>query len=149
MSLRERLDEDMKQAMRSKDADRLLVIRHLRSEIKYQEIERQKPSDDAAIAEMLSKQAQKRRESIEMFKQGNRQDLVDKEEAQLKVIMEYLPKQMTEAEVRVIAEKTVAEVGAKGPQDIGKVMGKLAPQLKGKADGKMINEVVQSILKRQ
>ena len=123
MSLRSRLDEDLKQAMRDKNAARRDVLRYLRSEIHNQEIASQNTLDDDGIQAVLVKQAQQRRDSIEAFKEAGRSDLVESEEAGLAIVMEYLPQQMTPDEIRELARSVVGEVGAAGPGDMGKVMG--------------------------
>jgi hypothetical protein len=110
------------------------------------EIDQRKAIDDAGVISVLEKEAKKRRESIEAFEKGNRQDLVDKEKAELVMIMEYLPKQMGRQEIVEAARRVIGEVGAKGPNDKGKVMSKLMPQLKGKAQGQEINDVVVELL---
>jgi hypothetical protein len=103
--------------------------------------------DDAGVQVVLQKQAKMRRDSIEAFKKGERPELVAKEEAELAVISGYLPQQLTEAEVRVIAERVVAETGASGPRDMGKVMPKVLAETKDRADGKQVSGVVQALLK--
>ncbi len=146
MSLKETLASDQQKAMRSGDAVRLSTLRLLRSAIEYEEIARGKPLDDAGVQEMIGRQAKQRRESIEAYRKGNRQELASKEEAELKVLLQYLPQQMGPDEVRALAQKVIAEVGAKGPSDKGKVMGRLMPQVKGKAEGTVVNQVVTELL---
>ena len=147
MSLRKKLQDDLKDAMRKGDATRRSTIRLLRSEIGNQEIARQADLEDDDVIDLLGKQAQQRRDSIEAFKQGNRQDLVDKEEAELAIILQYLPKQMPHDEITTLAQQAVEEIGAAGPQDMGKVMGRLMPQVRGKAQGKDVSAVVSELLK--
>ncbi len=147
MSLQERLQQDLKEAMRKGDAPRRSLIRYLRAQIQDQEIARRTTLDDDAIIGLLGKQAQQRRESIDAFKRGNRQDLVDKEEAELAMIMEYLPQQLSEEELASLAKDAIEEAGASSPRDIGKVMGLLMPQIRGKAEGKAASAVVSSLLK--
>ena len=146
MTLQERLQDDLKQAMRSRDVIRRSVIRFLRSEIRNQEIARQATLDDEGVTEVLGRQAQQRRDSIEAFREGNRQDLVDKEEAELNVILEYLPQQLSGEEISSLARTVIEEVGATGSRDIGKVMGKLMPQVKGKAEGRAVSQAVSELL---
>ena len=133
--------------MRSGDSLRRSVLRYLRSEVHNEEIARQGELDDEAVTGVLSRQAQRHRDSIEAFQQGNRQDLVDKEEAELAVILEYLPEQMSGDAITEIARKVIADLAASGPQDMGRVMGALMPQLKGKAQGKEVSSVVTELLK--
>lgn len=146
MGLRERLEEDLKKAMREQDVVRRSVIRFVRSEVHNEEIALQKPLDDAGIVGVLSRQVRQRRESIGEFRKGKREDLVQREEAELAVIQEYLPTQLTMEELTALAQGVVREMGAKGPGDKGKVMGKLMSQVRGKADGSAVNEVVSKLL---
>ena len=148
MLLRERLDDDLKDAMRKRDALRRSVIRIVRAEIRNAEIAGRTDLDDDGIIRVLGRQAQQRRDSIEAFSQGNRPDLVDKEKAELAVILEYLPQQMTSEEIRSVAARAIEEVGANGPQDMGKVMGKLMPEVRGKAEGQEVNAIVTELLRR-
>ena len=146
MSLRSRLDEDLKQAMRDKNVALRDVLRFLRSEIHNQEIASQKPLDDDGIRSVLVKLAQERRDSIAAFKEAGRTDLVEAEETGLSIVMEYLPQQMTPDEIREIALTVVKDVGAAGPRDIGKVMGPLISRTRGRANGREVSEVVKEIL---
>ncbi|MFC1928547.1 GatB/YqeY domain-containing protein [Chloroflexota bacterium] len=144
--LKESLNNDLKQAMRGGDNVRRSVIRLVLAAIKNAEIARQAALEDSDILGILAKEARQREESIEAFKQGNRQDLVVKEEVELAVLREYLPRQMTREEVMTEARRVIEEVGAQGPGDKGKVMHKLITQLKGSADGREINTVVTELL---
>ena len=146
MSLRSRLDEDLKQAMRDKNVARRDVLRYLRSEIHNQEIASQSTLDDNGIQAVLVKQAQQRRDSIEAFRQAGRSDLVYNEEVGLSIVMEYLPQQMTAEEIRELALTVVKNVGAAGPTDMGKVMGPLVRQTRGRADGRQVSDAVREIL---
>jgi len=145
-SLKQKLTADLKQAMRSGDKTRRSAIRLLMAAIGNAEIARQTTLEDADILGIIAKEVRQRRESIEAFKQGNRQDLVAQEEAELAVLQEYLPQQMTREEIVAAARRIIAEVGAGGPVDKGKVMPKLIAQLKGRADGREINVVVSELL---
>ena len=149
MTLQDKLQQDLNDALRKGDKLRLSVIRMVRSSINYAEIAQQKKLDDPGVIEVLAKEAKQRRESIAEFTKGNRPDLVSKEEAELAIVMEYLPKQMSREEIVALARQVAQEVGAKGPAEKGKLMSKLMPQLKGKADGKLVNEVVMEILAGQ
>ncbi|MBU2535363.1 MAG: GatB/YqeY domain-containing protein [Chloroflexota bacterium] len=144
--LKQKLSDDLKQAMRSGDTVKRGAIRMLMAAMNNVEKARQAELKDSDIFGVIAKEVRQRRESIEAFKQGNRQDLVDKEEAELAILQEYLPQQMTREEVVEAARKVMAEVGAEGPGDKGKVMPKLMAQLKGQADGREINEVVSELL---
>ena len=147
MTMKTRLTDDMKQAMRDRDVLRRDVIRYLRSEVRNQEIRDQKELDDAGVIQVLARQAQQRRDSIEAYGDAGRQDLVEKEESELSVIMAYLPQQMTTEEITALVQQVVAEVGASGPADMGKVMGAIMPQVRGKAEGREVNAIVQQTLR--
>ncbi len=147
MLLSEQLTEDLKGAMRSGDTLRRDVVRYLRSAVKNLEIQRQKPADDEAILELLGQQAKQRRDSIEAFTKGGRDDLVTKEQAELAIIMGYLPAQLTDEEITEIAATAIDEINASGPQDMGKIMGRIMPQVKGKSDGKKVSGIVAALLR--
>ena len=115
MTMKAKLEDDLKQAMRSRDTVRRDVIRYVRSEIRNQEIRVQEDLDDDGVVQVLSRQAQQRRESIEAFAEGNRADLVEKEQAELAIIMEYLPQQMTRDDIAELVQQVVDDVGATGP----------------------------------
>jgi uncharacterized protein YqeY len=138
--------EDLKTAMRSHDETRRSVIRLMRAAVQNEEINKGKALDDAGVVEVLSRMARQYRESIDIYRQAARKDLLDKEEGELAVLAQYLPQQLTRAEVADLAKQAVQQVGARGPGDKGKVMGKLMPQLRGKADGNMVNTVVTELL---
>jgi len=144
--LKQKLVDDLKQAMRARDKVRGLVIRLAMAAIKNAEIARQTDLDDVDILGIIAKEVRQRRESIEAFRQGNRQDLVAQEEAELAILNEYLPQQMTREEIITEARQVIEEVGALGPADKGKVMPKLIAHLKGRADGREINAVVTELL---
>ncbi len=146
MPLQEQLTEDLKNAMRQGNETLRSVIRYLRSDIKYAEIAKGAPLDDTGVAEVISKQVKQHRESITEFKKGKREDLVAKEEAELAILLRYLPQQMDRSAIKEAAQKVIQEVGAKGPGDKGKVMGKLMPQLRGKAEGAEVSAVVNELL---
>lgn len=146
MGLAEQLLQDLNQALRQNDAPRKAAIRMLRAAIQNAEIEKGAKLEDAEILQVLRKEVNKRQEAIELFTKGGRQDLVDKEVEQLKVLMAYLPQQMSREEIEVAAREAIAEVGASGPAGIGPVMRVLMSRLKGRADGKLVNEVVRGLL---
>ena len=145
-NLKQKLETDLKQAMRAKDNVRRSTIRLVMAAIKNAEIAQQTALDDPGILGVFAKEAKQRHESIEAFKQGNRPDLVAQEEAELAILQEYLPEAMTREEVIAEAKRVIAEVGAQGPRDKGKVMPQLIAKLKGRADGKEINAVVTELL---
>jgi len=144
--LKQKLADDLKQALRGGDKVRLSVIRLLLAAINNTEIARQATLEDADIYGVIAKEIRQRKESIDAFKQGKRDDLVAQEEAELAILQEYLPQQMSREEIVAEAQKIIAEVGAAGPGDKGKVMPRLIAQLKGRADGRLINEVVTELL---
>jgi uncharacterized protein YqeY len=144
--LKQKLADDLKQALRGGDKLRCSVIRLLLSAINNTEIARQATLEDADIYGVIAKEIRQRKESIDAFKQGKRDDLVAQEEAEQAILQEYLPQQMSREEIVAEAQKVIAEVGAQGLGDKGKVMPKLIAQLKGKADGRLINEVVTELL---
>lgn len=145
-NLKQKLADDLKQALRDGDKVRCSVIRLLLAAINNTEIARQAVLEDADIYGVIAKEIRQRKESIDAFKQGNRPDLVAREEAELTILEGYLPKQMSREEIIAEARRVIEEVGAKGPGDKGKVMPKLIAQLKGRADGRLINEVVTELL---
>ena len=147
MTLKSTLDDHMKQAMRSRDNLRRDVIRYLRSEIRNQEIRVQHDLEDQEVIQVLARQAQQRRDSIEAYQAADRDDLVQQEQSELAIIMEYMPQQMTEEEIAELVHKTVSEVGAQGPSDMGKVMGKIMPQVRGRAEGRAVSAAVSQILR--
>ena len=144
--LKQKLVEDLKQALKGGDKVGRSVIRLVMAAIKNAEIARQVTLEDGDILGIIAKEARQRRESIEAFEQGNRQDLVTQEEAELAILNQYLPQQMSREEIVAEAHRVIEEVGARGPGDKGKVMPKLIAQLKGKADGREINAVVTELL---
>ncbi|WP_243370157.1 GatB/YqeY domain-containing protein [Geotalea sp. SG265] len=146
MSLRERLNDELKASMKSKDELKLSVIRMVRSSIKNREIERQHELDDREIIEIISTLCKQRRESIRLFQEAKRQDLVDKEERELSLLLEFLPQQLTREELQELVKKTIAECGAQGPKDMGRVMKALQPSVAGRADGKLVSDVVKEQL---
>ena len=147
VGLRQKLSDDLKQAMRGGDKVRRSVIRLVIAAIRNAEIARQTALDnDTDILGIIAKEVRQRRESIEAFKQGERQDLVAQEEAELTILNEYLPRQMTREEIVVAARQVIEGIGAQGPGDKGKVMPQLIAQLKGRADGREINAVVTELL---
>jgi uncharacterized protein YqeY len=143
MALRERLDEDLKSAMRAKDSLRMNTVRALKSAVKYREIELMKPLDDAGILGVMATEIKRRRDSVEQYRAGNRADLADKEEAEIKILQEFLPQQLTQEEVEAKVAEVVARVGAQGPKDMGAVMKALLPEVQGRADGKVVSELVK------
>jgi uncharacterized protein YqeY len=146
MSLRERLTEEMKVAMKARDDLKLSAIRMIRSAVKNREIELKRELDDQGITEIVSTLVKQRRESIRLFKEAGRQDLVEKEERELSTLFDFLPQQLSREEVTALVVKVVAECGAQGGKDMGRVMKALMPHVAGRADGKMVSEVVKETL---
>jgi len=144
--LKERLNSDLKQAMRGGNKVRRSVIRLVLAAVQNAEIARQAALEDSDILGIIAKEARQHQESIEAFRQGNRHDLVAQEEAEMVILNEYLPRQMARDEIIAEARRVIKEVGAQGPSDKGKVMSKLIAKLKGKADGREINAVVTELL---
>ena len=150
MSLKEQLTEDMKTAMKAKEEgkQRLAVIRMVRSAIRQQEIDGngKQALDDEGVIAIISKEVKMRKDSLEEFKKGDRQDLVAQTEAEIAVLMPYLPQQLSEEEIRTFVKEAVEKSGASSQKDMGKVMGMLMPKVKGRADGKLVNSIVREML---
>ena len=146
MTLKDNVQEALKKALKQQRKVEVSTLRLLLSEIKNAEIAQQKPADDSKVLDVITREVKRRRESIEAFKQGNRSDLVAQEEAELTILMSYLPEQMSREELIATARQVIGTVGAQGPSDKGKVMSQLMPQLKGKADGKEISDIVTELL---
>ncbi len=132
--------------MRAKDSLRMNTIRGLKSAVKYREIELMKPLDDAGILGVASTEIKRRRDSVEQYRAGNRPDLAEKEEAEILLLQDYLPQQLTAAELEAKVDEVIARVGAKGPKDMGAVMKALLPDVQGRADGKVVSELVKQRL---
>mgnify|MGYP000919524428 CR=1 FL=1 len=146
MSLKDRITEDMKAAMRAKEADRLLTIRGLMAAMKQKEVDERITLDDAAIVGIVDKLIKQRRDSIAAFQQAGRTDLVDKETAEVAVLQAYLPERLTAAEVTAEVARLVAELGATGPGDMGKVMAAAKAQLGSKAEMAQVSAAVKAAL---
>lgn len=148
MSLKEQLTEDMKQAMKAREAgkQRLSVIRMVRAAIKNVEIDSKKELTEEEVLNIVFKEVKMRRDSMDEFKNAGRQDLVDQLEQEIAILLPYLPQQLTEAEVRVLVSEAVTASGAVSPKDMGKVMALLMPKVKGRADGKLVNSIVRESL---
>ncbi len=145
-SLKEKLNNDLKQAMRGGDKVRRSVFRMVLSAIQNAEIASKADLENSAVIGVLAKEARQREESIQAFREGNRPDLAAQEEAELTILREYLPQQITRDEIIAEARRIIQAVGAQGPGDKGKVMSRIITELKGKADGREINEVVTELL---
>ena len=146
MALRDQITNDMKQAMKAGEKDRLAVIRLILAAVKQKEVDERITLDDTQVLAVLDKMVKQRRESVAQFQQGGRQDLVDKENAEIKVIQGYLPAQLSEAELDKLIAEAVAQSGAASVKDMGKVMGLLKPKVQGKADMGAVSARIKSKL---
>lgn len=146
MSLKEQLTNDLKEAMKEKDQLKKNVVTLVRSDIKQVEVDKRIELDDEAIIEIIAKQVKQRRDALEEFGKGGRQDLVEQAQKEIELLMKYLPEQLTEEQIVIIVRDTILEIGAQSMKDMGKVMAALMPKTKGRADGKMINEIVRKTL---
>lgn len=146
MSLKDQLTNDMKEAMKAKQAERLGTIRQLRSAIKNKEIELGKELDDDAVISVIGTLVKQRREAAQMYSDNDRPELAAKEEGELAVLQQYLPAQLGEAELREIVAAVIAETGAESLKDMGKVMPQVMARTKGAADGKLVNQLVREQL---
>lgn len=146
MALRDQLTDGMKAAMKAKDEPRLSCIRLVRSAVKNREIDQKKELDDAGIIEVIASLVKQRRESIRMFGEAGRHDLVEKEERELAVLLEFLPSQLSRQEIVELVAGVITECGAQGAKDMGRVMKSLMPHVSGRADGKLVSEVVKELL---
>lgn len=146
MDLKQQLQSDMASAMREGDVTRRDTLRMLIAAIKQEEVDGRVDLDNAGVEAVLTRQAKQRRESIDDAQQANRLDLVADEEAELTIIESYLPEQMTEDEIRVVATEVITEMNASGTQEMGRVMGRLMPELGGRADGRLVSQVVRELL---
>lgn len=154
MTLKDRLDADMKTAMKAREAGklRLSVIRLVRAAIKNAEIERRGELTDADVAAILAKEVKLRREANEIIPAAEREarrDYIEQNEREIAILQEYLPEQMEEDEIRELAAAVIASVGAQSPKEMGKVMGAIAPQVKGRADGRMVSRIVKEMLEKK
>ncbi len=145
-TLRDKLEEDIQASMRRREQARVDALRFLKFAVQAVEKDRRETLDDQAMVEVVSKQINDRRESVKAFRDGGRTELADKEAADLAVLEEYLPPQLSEDEIVALIRETVEAVAAAGPRDRGKVMGRLMPQVRGKADGAEVNRLVGETL---
>jgi uncharacterized protein len=140
------LQADIKAAMKDRDQDKLVALRTLHAQIKDATVNVGREATDAEIAVVVAKALKQRQDSVEQFQQGGRADLVEKEQKEIEAIRKYQPPQLTQAEIEDLAKQCIAEAGAASKKDMGKVMGLLMPQVKGRADGKLVNQVVSGLL---
>jgi len=146
MDINAKINEQMVTAAKAKDKIRLSAVRMLKTALHNKEIDLMRPLNDTEAMQILSVLVKQRKDSIEQFAKGGRQDLVDKEEAELKIMQEFMPEQLSDADVEALIQKAIAEVGAASIKDMGKVMKVLMPQITGKADGKAAGEKVKALL---
>ncbi|HXZ08376.1 MAG TPA: GatB/YqeY domain-containing protein [Paraburkholderia sp.] len=146
MSLKDQINDDMKAAMRARETERLGTIRLLLAAIKQREVDERVTLDDAAVTAVIDKMIKQRKDSISQFETAGRSDLVEKEAAELAVLSAYMPQQLSEAEVAAEVQAAIAQTGAAGPQDMGKVMGVLKPKLAGRADMTAVSGLVKAAL---
>ena len=146
MTLKEQLNDAMKAAMKARDDLRLSAVRMVRAAVKNREIESRTELDDQAVIDVISTMAKQRRESIRLYREGNRLELAEKEELELAILLEFLPAQMTPDEIDSLVSRIILETGAQGAKDMGKVMKGVTPLTAGKADGKAVSEAVRRLL---
>lgn len=146
MTLKQRLQDELKRAMREKDDARKRTLRMALAAIKLREVEVRGELDDADVAAILQKEANQRRETLEQLEQIDRPELMAAEQAELEIIIEYLPKQLTREDIEDLARQVIADLNAEGPRAMGQVMGALMPRLKGQAEGKLVSQIVRELL---
>ncbi|EEA84300.1 MULTISPECIES: GatB/YqeY domain-containing protein [Peptacetobacter] len=146
MTLKQKLQEDLKTSMKNKDTLRKSVITLIRSSIKQVEVDKRIELNDDDIIDIISKQLKQRNDSLEQFLDAGREDLVEETRSEIEVLKEYLPQQLSEEELNEIVKQTISEVGATSMKDMGKIMSVIKPKTKGRADGKLINKLVKENL---
>lgn len=144
--LKEKIEHDLIESMKAHAEEKLSVLRMLKSAVKNVEIAKQKELEEADILQILQSQIKSRRDSIELYTKGGRPELAEKEESEIKILSEYLPEQLSEDEIKTIVAKAVTELGATSMQDMGKVMGKIMPEVRGKADSSLVSQIVKDSL---
>lgn len=148
MSLKDRLLEDMRSAMKARDAFRKNILSMARAAILQIEKDKKTELDDQGVIQVLSKEVKLRRDAIEEFKKAERCDLIEKDEKEIEILQEYLPQQLNEKEIEDIVSQTIDEIGANSMKDMGKVMGAIMPKVRGRADGGLINKIVKEYLSK-
>jgi uncharacterized protein YqeY len=146
LELLERLQEDLKNSMKAKDGTRVSVLRFLLAAVKNREIANKGPLEDEQVLQEITSSAKRRRESIDAFREAGRQDLVEKEEAELAILNDYLPEPMSEEDLRSLIQEVITATGASSMGDLGAVMKQVMPRISGQADGKLVNQIVREIL---
>jgi len=146
MTLEEQINEDMKNAMKSKDDSRLSCIRFLKAALKNRQVEKMAKLDDDEIRSVISSLIRRATDSVKEFKQGGRQDLAAKEEKEIEILSRYLPKQLSPEEIEAILSETISELSAQGPRDLGKVMKAAMVKMAGRAQGREVNDIAKRLL---
>lgn len=146
MTLKERIETDLVESLKSKNELKSSVLRMLKNALNNKEKDKKEQLTEEEIAEVVSKEIKQRKESIEEYRKGQRPELAEKEEKESKILSKYLPEQLSEQEIKKIVKEAISKTGAGGPQDMGKVMGMVMPQIKGKADGGLVSKIVQEKL---
>ena len=146
MTLQTRIESAMRDAMRARDQRRTSTLRMAMAAAHNLKIERRRDLTDDEVVDVLTRQVKQRRESIEMYRAGGREDRAAAEEAEAAILAEFLPEQLDEADVEALARAAIAETGASTPADLGRVMGRLAPQTRGRADGRLVSDIVRRLL---
>ncbi len=146
MSLKEQLQHDLQDAMRARDEQRKLALRMALTAVQLAEVEQRSDLDDAAIAEVIRKEVRRREDALEMVRQSGRADMIAEDEAQIAILRSYLPQLLTAEELTAIAREIIAKAQAASPADMGKVMKLLMPRVQGKADGRMVSQIVRDLL---
>jgi uncharacterized protein YqeY len=146
MKMKKQLQNDLKQAMLKQDDLRKRTLRMVMASLKLAEVDQKAELDDPAILGLIQKEVKSRQESVDEAKQAGRDDLVERSQAEIEVLQEYLPKALSEDELKALVQETIDEVGAEGPADMGKVMKAIMPRIQGRADGKMVSELVRGKL---
>ncbi len=146
MTLKERLTDDMKTALRNRETVRLGLVRMVRAQVKNREIAKGNELQDEEVAEVVSSLIKSRREAREFAVKGDRKDLVSQAEEELEILKSYLPDQLSEEEIRAVVREAIDQSGAAGPGDLGRIMGAVMPRVKGRADGRLVNSIVRECL---
>ncbi len=146
MGLKEQLQRDLKQAMRARDERRKLALRMVLTEIQLAEVETKAPLSDDRVIGVIQKEVRRREDALEMIQEAGRDDLIADDVAELEILRAYLPQPLSEQELQQLAQAVIAEVGAESMSDLGQVMQAIMPQVKGKADGRVVNQMVRKLL---
>jgi uncharacterized protein YqeY len=146
MNLKQKIDDDFKEAFKNREEIKTGALKMLRAEMHNAEIAKQKELDDEGVIEVVLREIKKRKDAAVLYEQGKREELAEKEKAETKVLSAYLPEQISETEVRELVKKAIEQLGATSIKEMGKVMGVLAPQIKGKADNSMVSNIVKELL---